>query len=296
MGYAESSIRTWRATLHLILADAVEEGIRDSNPAARRRGRGKRTGRSRSRGPEKAVTTALGILLIAERAALLSGRDDEFVGVVTKGFTGMRWGELVGLEVEYIRPERIRIEWQLYELDTGELHRCPPKDDSRRNVDTPPFLHDLITLISVGRNMSHVGVTVAGTCSADIALPTARADAGTASRRRRPASRRIDRHRLQCAKPSDDRSVDNACHGRHRLQIWVMSAARRRPERLLRIGAATGSRLGCFGLRPPGGTRPKRHSLRIRCQSCPRRGREFQSEVETPSGGPTRAGCLSHHG
>jgi hypothetical protein len=61
-GYAESSIRTWRSTLHLILADAVAEKLRDSNPAARRRGRGKRAGRSRTRTPEKVVTTALGIV------------------------------------------------------------------------------------------------------------------------------------------------------------------------------------------------------------------------------------------
>lgn len=143
-GYAESSIKTWRATLHLILADAVEEGIRDSNPASRRRGRGKRAGRSRSRGPEKAVTTALGVLLIAERAALLSGRDDEFVAIVTKGFTGMRWGELVGLEAGYVRPAEIRVEWQLYELDSGELHRCPPKDDSHRTIDLPDWLNRLL--------------------------------------------------------------------------------------------------------------------------------------------------------
>src|SRR3954452_10498612 len=55
-GYAVSSVRTWRGTLHLILADAVDEGILASNPATRRRGRGKRAGRSRNRGPEKAVT------------------------------------------------------------------------------------------------------------------------------------------------------------------------------------------------------------------------------------------------
>jgi hypothetical protein len=30
------------------------------------------------------------VVLIAERAALLSGRDDEFVAVVTKGFTGVQ--------------------------------------------------------------------------------------------------------------------------------------------------------------------------------------------------------------
>nr|WP_269327092.1 site-specific integrase [Kineosporia mesophila] len=37
-GYAASSVKTWRATLHLILSDAVEEGLRADNPAAVRRG------------------------------------------------------------------------------------------------------------------------------------------------------------------------------------------------------------------------------------------------------------------
>ncbi|MEZ0009159.1 hypothetical protein ABH930_000547 [Kitasatospora sp. GAS204A] len=144
-GYAVSSIKTWRSTLHLILGDAVDDGLRDSNPAARRRGRGRRAGRARNRGPEKVVTTALGLLLIAERAALLSGRDDEFVGVTAKGYQGVRWGELVGLETRYVRPTNIRVEWQLYELDTGELHRCPPKDDSYRTIDSPPFITSLVT-------------------------------------------------------------------------------------------------------------------------------------------------------
>jgi hypothetical protein len=51
----------------------------------------------------------------------LSGRDDEFVAVVLKGFTGMRWAELVGLETEFVRRGSIRVEWQSYELDTGEF-------------------------------------------------------------------------------------------------------------------------------------------------------------------------------
>lgn len=38
-GYAESGIRGRRKVLHLILADAVEERLRASNPATRRRGR-----------------------------------------------------------------------------------------------------------------------------------------------------------------------------------------------------------------------------------------------------------------
>jgi hypothetical protein len=44
---------------------------------------------------------------------------------------GMRWGEVVGLEPGSVRPATMRVEWQLYELDSGELLRCPPKDDSR---------------------------------------------------------------------------------------------------------------------------------------------------------------------
>ncbi|QSB14558.1 LacI family DNA-binding transcriptional regulator [Natronosporangium hydrolyticum] len=142
--YAAASVKTWRSTLHLVLADALEEGLIGANPATKRRGRGKRAGRSRNRGPEKTVTTALGVLLIAERAALLSGRDDEFVALLLKGFTGIRWGELVGLETEFIRPGAVRVEWQLYELDTGELVRCPPKDDSYRTIDLPGWLADLV--------------------------------------------------------------------------------------------------------------------------------------------------------
>lgn len=85
--------------------------MRESNPATRRRGRSKRGGHSWKRAPEKTITTPLGILLIAKRAALLSGRDDEFVALVLMGYTGMRWGELVGLEVPYVRPGAVRIEW-----------------------------------------------------------------------------------------------------------------------------------------------------------------------------------------
>lgn len=144
-GYAAASISTWRGTLHLVLSDAVEDGLISANPAAKRRGRGRRAGRSRDRGPEKAITSTLGMLLIAERAALLAGRDDEFVATVLAGFTGLRWGELVGLETELVRAGEVRVEWQLYELDTGELIRCPPKDDSYRTIHTPPWLTRLVS-------------------------------------------------------------------------------------------------------------------------------------------------------
>lgn len=156
-GYALASVQTWRSTLHLVLADAVDEGLIPFNPATKRRGRGRRAGRSTLRGPEKSITTPLGALLIAERAALLSGRDDEFVAVIVKSYTGMRWGELVGLEPEFVRAGSVRIEWQLYELDTGELVRCPPKDDSYRTVDAPGWLSRLV--------LDHIARTTPRACA-----------------------------------------------------------------------------------------------------------------------------------
>ncbi|WP_238007817.1 LacI family DNA-binding transcriptional regulator [Dactylosporangium sp. AC04546] len=155
-GYADSSIRSWRALLHLVFADALEDGLVTANPVAKRRGRGKRVGRAQHRAAEKVITDALGVLLVAERAALLSGRDDEFVAVTTLGFTGMRWGELVGLETKYVRPSSVRVEWQLYELDNGVFERCPPKDESRRTITVPGWLSDLLG--------DHVAGTRSGPC------------------------------------------------------------------------------------------------------------------------------------
>lgn len=144
-GYEEGSVRSWRMLLHTILADAVTAGLIDFNPVTKKRNRGKRAGRSANRAPEKVITDPLGALLIAERAALLSGRPDEFVMVTLKYWTGMRWGEVTGLETRYVRPASIRVEWQLCEIDGGRLVRCPPKDDSYRDVDVPGFLSALLS-------------------------------------------------------------------------------------------------------------------------------------------------------
>lgn len=144
-GYKPASIRTWRATLHAVLAAAADRGLIGSNPATRRRGTGKRAGRKQgTRGPEKVITDPLGALLIAERASILAGRDDEFTGITASFYTGMRWAEIVGLERQYFRLKTIRVEWQLYELP-DRLERCPPKDDSYRDIDLPPFLSALIS-------------------------------------------------------------------------------------------------------------------------------------------------------
>lgn len=44
----------------------------------------------------------------------------------------------------FVRPTAVRVEWQLYELDTGELHRCQPKNGSHRTIDLPDWLARLL--------------------------------------------------------------------------------------------------------------------------------------------------------
>jgi integrase len=113
------------------------------NPATRKRGRGRRAGKSRNRGPERVITYPLEGLLLAERMAILSGRDDEFVMCALMQWTGLRLGETVGLEREYVRAGTLRVEHQLHEVE-GKLIRQPPKDDSYRDAELPPFLAALL--------------------------------------------------------------------------------------------------------------------------------------------------------
>lgn len=122
------------------------------NPAVRPRNRGRKTGRRLDRAPQRAWASPLEVLLTAERAALLTGRDDEFTLLVAIGYTGMRWGETTGLEDNLIMSTLINVEWQLHEIN-GRFYRLPPKDDAYRStnwdpfvpVDIPDFLAALLT-------------------------------------------------------------------------------------------------------------------------------------------------------
>ncbi|WP_198036887.1 hypothetical protein [Nocardia sp. BMG51109] len=150
-GNKRSSIALWRGLLSTILSDAVTaDRLISFNVAARKRGRGRKTSRRRNRPASQAILSALDALLIAERMALLSGRDDEFVWEILKRYTGMRSGELHGLETKYLINTRhplrrvVRVEWQLAEV-RGKLIKSAPKDESNRDVDVPLFLWDLLT-------------------------------------------------------------------------------------------------------------------------------------------------------
>src|ERR1017187_8668221 len=152
-GVSRRTARDARSLMGTILGDAVAAmpPLLLYNPAVRPRNRGRKTGRRLDRSPQRAWATPLEALLLAERAALLSGRDEEFTMLVTIAYTGMRWGETIGLERDLLHPDEIHVEWQLREVN-GTFYRLPPKDDSYRSprwepklpVDLPAFLDELV--------------------------------------------------------------------------------------------------------------------------------------------------------
>ena len=157
--YARSVATGARSLLITILGDAVHAGRLDRNPAGRRKGR---RGKVRAKGRKPAVAqdlttanviTPLQSICLAERTALLSGRDIDFVMNITAPWTGVRWGELEAFEASededsplQLRDDGIStyaIDWQLREIG-GVVAKAAPKDGSFRELDLPPFLADLL--------------------------------------------------------------------------------------------------------------------------------------------------------
>jgi integrase len=155
------SARKCRKLLSLVLSDAVAAGLVGRNVAEIPRRRGMVASEARAAAAEAELepwTTPLQALLIAERAALLTGRDEEFVQIITAHYTGMRWGELIGLEAPNVKPDHIRIWWQLAEVN-GVFVKIPPKYGSRRTIDIAPFLGDLLS--------AHMRATDGRDCACD---------------------------------------------------------------------------------------------------------------------------------
>ena len=173
-GYAATSMQTWRATLHLILADAVEDGLRDVNPAAGGAGgasgpavrgtAGREDDHHRARHP---ADRRAGGAAVRPRRRVRGGGDHG----LHRACAGVSWS---AWRRAYVRPAAVRVEWQLYELDTGEFHRCPPKDDSRRTVDVPDWLAGLLAEHVARHQPEPCACHGCGTSSAATAPPTAR--------------------------------------------------------------------------------------------------------------------------
>ena len=148
-GFARRTARDARTTLTTILNDAIPRHIK-VNPAARKRGKGRKGQRriERHEQTEKVWATPFQVLLISERLAALTGRDEDFLLGITDGYTGMRWSEVSGLSPDYVLPDHMQghaldIQWKLYELG-GHFYRGRPKDGSIRPADLPLFLAELL--------------------------------------------------------------------------------------------------------------------------------------------------------
>lgn len=144
-GYARDGVASGaRTRLTTLLGDAVVEKLIDSNPALRQRHRGRRSGvGTGGRGQEKQALTPFEALILSERMGILSGRDEEFVMGLLMAWCALRYGEVIGLMRNYVKRGRIRVDWQLIE-EGGKFYLGPPKDDSNRDVDIPPFLQILL--------------------------------------------------------------------------------------------------------------------------------------------------------
>lgn len=130
--------------LAIVLGAAIPQHL-TTNPATRSKGRGRRGQRriEKISDKKKVWVTPLQGLLVAERCSALSGRNSDFVKVITMAYTGARWGEIVGLTPEKVRDNEIDLFQKLYELN-GRFYRGWPKDGSARTVDIPPFLAELL--------------------------------------------------------------------------------------------------------------------------------------------------------
>jgi integrase len=99
------------------------------------------------------VITPLQALCLAERCALLSGQDTDFVMNVFAAWTGVRWGELLAVEGWDGQDSPLQftehgiatyaVDWQLREIE-GVVCKSAPKDGSYRVLDLPPFLAGLM--------------------------------------------------------------------------------------------------------------------------------------------------------
>lgn len=144
-GLSQRTASDVRSTLATVLADAIPRHLQ-SNPAARKRGKGRKGLRriARIEKQEKVWPSPLHALLLAERASTLSGSNIDFVMTITIAYTAMRWGEALGLPPECVRGDALDIHWKIYELN-GRFYRGRPKDGSMRTADLPPFLSKLLT-------------------------------------------------------------------------------------------------------------------------------------------------------
>jgi hypothetical protein len=209
------------------------------------------------------------------------------------GYTGLRWGELVGLQTDYVRNNQLRVEWQLYEMDTGKLLRCPPKDESRRTIDLPDWLAELL--------QTHVRTTTPAPCACHGHRYVFRGLAAANGVNRQQGTKITDVARRAGVSTGTVSNVlnrpDTVAEG---TRVKVTAAIQElgflrggSPACSRPTGAAAASPPGCSNPPPPAATLAEAPAEPIPCRSWPTPGRASPSAAATPPAGPKLAGCRS---
>ncbi|WP_433701840.1 tyrosine-type recombinase/integrase [Nocardiopsis sp. CA-288880] len=143
--YSRRYVLNITGLMSTLCSDAVDAKLMNRNPAEGRRTRGKVAPKRVERATEEKKDTmdARQAFLAAERCAVLSGRDDEFVLATAMFYMGLRISEAMGLERDLVST-RASLQYQLHGGPKGAFYRKVPKDGSVRDVDLPPFLRELL--------------------------------------------------------------------------------------------------------------------------------------------------------
>jgi integrase len=155
-GLANSTITSIMALLSMLLREAVADRRIGTNPCHQLK-------ITNGRAAERPHATPEQVNQIVERIR----RFDEQVLVLTAAYTGMRWGELIGLARAntHLDTGIIRIHPEVGAMHevSGKLFLGPPKTrDSARDVHLPPFLTHLIRQVLDGHDRDQVFVGAHG--------------------------------------------------------------------------------------------------------------------------------------
>lgn len=141
---APAAAKKARDLLVTILGDAVFERRIGHNPAARQKTRrGRQVKQTTAPEELRPTLTPLQVLLFAERAGLARSEMD-FIWSVLLAYTGLRWGEMMGMQPKSRMTGLIRLRTQLLESGGRCYPAQIPKSGSRRDIDIPVFLDALL--------------------------------------------------------------------------------------------------------------------------------------------------------
>jgi integrase len=135
---SERSVGDVAGLLSMVLGEAVEEGLLGANPCRKLR---TNTGYR----PERPHACPDEVATLARRVS-----PDNAVLIITAAYTGMRWGELAGLQWDHTNLDNGEIvidprAGALHEIN-GRLELGPPKTPaSVRTIHLPPFHVELLT-------------------------------------------------------------------------------------------------------------------------------------------------------